>query len=131
MVDNPAKNILKYKRTLKEKARELRNNPTPAENNFGYFLRTMPFYQEIVFNRQKPLGNYIVDFYCRQYKLIIEIDGDSHYSVSGLKHDKTRTEYLESLGFRVLRYTNPDILNNIEGVMSHLMSVLNEQGYKE
>jgi len=68
------------------------------------------------FVRQKPIGDYIVDFYCAKLKLVIEVDGESHYSEDGIRKDKTRTGYLESLGLDVLRITNKDIMENIEGV---------------
>lgn len=72
------KRSLPYAANLKEKARELRNQPTPAEKKFWNGLRKMPFYESLTFNRQKPIGSYIVDFYSHRQKLVIEIDGDSH-----------------------------------------------------
>jgi len=71
-------NSLSYDVSIKEKARTLRNNPTPAEKIFWNALRRMPFYKSLKFNRQKPIEPYIVDFYCHRLRLVIEIDGDSH-----------------------------------------------------
>ena len=71
-------NSLSYDVPLKEKARTLRNNPTPAEKIFWNALRRMSFYKSLTFNRQKPIDPYIVDFYCHRLSLVIEIDGDSH-----------------------------------------------------
>ena len=80
----------------------------------------MPFYQEMVFNRQKPIGKYIVDFYCHEQQLVIEIDGDTHYHDSAQIHDRSRTEYLQSQGLRVVRFINCDVMENIDGVMALL-----------
>jgi very-short-patch-repair endonuclease len=65
---------------------------------------------------------YIVDFYCSKLQLVIEIDGDSH--VENKEYDETRTEVLSQLGLRVLRYTNRDVCNNIEGVYQDLMHII-------
>ena len=118
----PAKENLQipYDPSLKEKSRQLRNNPTPAEKHFWNTLRTMPFYQDNTFNRQKPFGNYIVDFYCHEQQLVIEIDGDTHYEDQALVYDQKRIEFLESQGLRIIRFTNQEIMRSIEGVMEIL-----------
>ncbi len=113
---HPPKIKINYDPNSVEKSRDLRNHSTPAEKKFWNTLRKMPFYKEMVFNRQKPLGPYIVDFYCHQKKLVIEVDGDTHGSESSSK-DLKRTKYLESLGLQVIRFDNNDVLHNIEGVM--------------
>ncbi len=64
---------LPYDKSLVERARELRNNATPAEKLFWHYLKEMEFFQEFTFNRQKPIGHYIVDFYCHQLRLVIEM----------------------------------------------------------
>ena len=84
----------------------------------------MPFYKTSKFNRQKPLGEYIVDFYCHEHRLVIEIDGDTHGEESAQRKDQTRTQFLESKGLRVVRFTNPDVANNIEGVMLQLKQII-------
>ncbi len=113
---DPSKTIIPYDPNSLKKSRSLRTNSTPAEKKFWNALRKMPFYQNIVFNRQKPIGPYIVDFYCHQQNLVIEIDGDTH-GAEPYPKDLQRTKYLQSLGLRVIRFTNQDVLNNIEGVM--------------
>jgi very-short-patch-repair endonuclease len=70
------------------------------------------------------LGNYIVDFYCPSAKLIIELDGGQHYSDSGIIKDKIRDRYLNNLGFKVLRFSDNEILTNIDGVLEHLFEYL-------
>jgi len=74
------------------------------------------------FNRQKPIGKYIVDFYCRSAKLVIEVDGGQHFIEENIEQDKARDEYLESLGLTVLRFTNSDVIKNLEGVLERIYS---------
>ena len=116
-----------YREGLKTKARELRNNPTPAEKKFWNTLRRTQFYETATFNRQKPLGNYIVDFYCHRLRLVIEIDGDTHWDDKQIEYDRERTRYLEDQGLKVIRFTNQDVLRNIDGVMQVLEETIEEQ----
>ncbi len=74
------------------------------------------------FLRQKPLVGYIVDFYCSELCLVIEIDGDSHAET--IEYDEERTRTLNALGLTVVRYTNDDILRNIEGVCNNLLHMI-------
>jgi very-short-patch-repair endonuclease len=113
-------NSLSYDASIKEKARTLRNNPTPAEKIFWNTLRRMSFYKSLTFNRQKPIEPYIVDFYCHRLSLVIEIDGDSHGENQAKVYDQKRTAFLESKGLTVLRFTNPEVNKNINGVMDEL-----------
>jgi len=78
------------------------------------------------FYRQFIIGNYIVDFYCPKAKLVIEVDGGQHFTDEGKESDESRDAYLNSIGFRVLRYNNHEVLANIEGVVSNLMNILSE-----
>ena len=91
----------------------LRKNQTKEENQLWYqFLRRYP----CQFRRQYILGNYIADFYCHRAKLVVELDGSQHYDPETMKKDKQRTTYLESLGLKVLRFTNLDIRLRFRGV---------------
>ena len=72
------------------------------------------------FYRQKIIGNYIVDFYCPSIKLVIEIDGDLHYTDDSKKYDKVREQYLKNLGLKIYRVNNIDIYKNLEGVLDGL-----------
>jgi len=76
------------------------------------------------FLRQKPLGNFIADFYCAELMLVIEIDGDSHSRQK--EHDELRSEKLDTYGIKVIRYTNDDIISNIEGVYQDLKKRIKE-----
>jgi len=72
------------------------------------------------FYRQKSIGNFIVDFYCSKVNLAIEVDGGQHYEKEGREKDKARDEYLRSLGLKVLRFTNLEVLKNIEEVVKKI-----------
>jgi len=79
---------------------------------------------EYQFYGQRAIGNCIVYFYCPKAKLVIEIDGGQHYSEEGLEMDKLRDRHTTNLGLRVLRFTNLDVLQNIEGVLEHINEYL-------
>ena len=102
-------------------ARILRREMTPQEKRLWYgWLRNMP----CRFQRQKPIGDYIVDFYCHKAKLVVEIDGWRHFTDEGQKQDARRTEFLETLGLRVLRFKGHEVDNCIEGVASSIEAVV-------
>ena len=110
---------------LTEKARELRKNMTPWERRLWYnFLRTCP----ARFQRQKPIGAYIVDFYCSSFKLVIEVDGGQHFGAESRESDARRTADLEGMGLRVLRYSNLEVDRNFEGVCADILRRLQEGG---
>ena len=91
---------------LLKNARTLRKEMTPQELRLWYrFLRTYP----VKIYKQRIIGEYIVDFYCHPVRLVIEIDGSQHYDPESVVYDKKRTTYLESLGLRVVRFSNADI----------------------
>jgi very-short-patch-repair endonuclease len=69
------------------------------------------------FRRQSPMGNYIADFVAHSCKLVVEVDGESHNFESHLRHDERRDEWFASRGYRVLRFTNDDVMKNLEGVV--------------
>ena len=107
-----------YNKTLTQKARENRKNPTPAEKKLWYEVLGNKQLDNLKFTRQKPLNKYIVDFYCAELMLAIEIDGDTHADQE--QYDKHRTEDLNKYGIEVIRYTNAEVLNNLEGVYQDL-----------
>ena len=116
-----------YSPHLKERSRKLRNQSTPAEKHFWNSLRKMPFYESTAFNRQKPIGNYIADFYCHRLRLVIEIDGDSHGETLTQNKDIDRTEFLEPQGLTVLRFTNREVEKNVEAVMLQLEELIEKE----
>ena len=93
-------------------AKALRKNMTPWERKLWYeFLRNYP----IRFQRQKAIGNYIVDFYCASVGLVVELDGGGHYTSEQVEKDDVRTKDLESMKLTVLRIFNLDIDSNFRG----------------
>ncbi len=105
-----------------EKARELRKNLTPQERKMWQLLRNHGFLGYEI-RRQYPIGCYIVDFICRSKKIIIEIDGGQHNSEKNAEYDKKRTEYLNSLGYQVIRFWNNDIDNKFDDVYNELLRI--------
>ena len=88
------------------RARTLRKEMTPWERKLWYcFLKTYP----VRFQRQYPMGVYIVDFVCRSARLILELDGGGHYEMIAAEKDRVRTQNLEEMGYKVLRFCNTDI----------------------
>jgi len=110
---------LPYNPKLVERAREMRQNPTDAEKKLWYsFLRT--FNHRVL--RQRPINNYIVDFYCAKLRLVIEIDGDTHFTDQGLEYDRVRTSVLEGYGLKVIRFTNKQVLEDFDAVCASIQS---------
>ena len=110
--------FLPYNKKLIALARENRKNPTPAEIKIWSEVLRMRQFAAFKFLRQKPIDSYIVDFYCSELRLVIEIDGGSHAESSA--YDTRRTSLLQSFGLTVVRYTNSEIMQNIEGVYDDL-----------
>lgn len=108
--------ILSYNSQLKPKTRDLRKNMTDAEIHLWQRIKGKQL-QGLQFYRQKPIGIYIVDFYCPQVKLILEIDGGQHYEKENMEKDRIRDEYFQKLGLKVLRFNNIEVLKNIDGVV--------------
>jgi very-short-patch-repair endonuclease len=108
-------------------ARRLRREPTAAERRFWALLEPWRL-SGWHWRRQAPIGPYVVDFCCKRVGLVVEIDGDSHYEAAEIMHDARRTAWLAEQGFRVLRFTNDDVLEGAEGVFAVMRRVLGEPG---
>lgn len=104
---------------LKPTRKRLRNNPTPAEKRLWDKLRNSQLAGK-KFRRQHSVGNYILDFYCPQHQLAIELDGDSHFTELGMEYDARRTACLIKVGIRVLRFTNSEVFENLENVLERI-----------
>ena len=102
-----------------ERARDLRNNSTEAEKRLWSRLRKSQL-GGLKFSRQMPLAGYIVDFVCRERKLIVELDGSQH--VDAAEYDARRTARLEQAGYRVLRFWNNDLSQNLAGVLDAILT---------
>lgn len=115
-------------KSLKNLSTKLRNNATEEENKLWYeFLRIYP----VRFNRQRIIGNYIVDFYCAKAKLVVEIDGSQHYENKGIKSDAERTRFLENAGLKVIRFSNLDIKESFYEVCTVIDSEIQNRFRKE
>ena len=107
----------KYNKNNIPLAKALRKNMTPWERKLWYeFLRNYPYR----FQRQKAIGEYIVDFYCAKAKLVIELDGGGHYTQEQIIKDKLRSQELEQMNLEILRVCNLDIDQNFYGVCQYI-----------
>lgn len=98
---------------LTHNSQNLRKNMTKEEKHLWYdFLKSLP----VTVYRQKVIGNYIVDFYCAQAKLVIELDGSQHFNDISAENDRQRDEFMQSLGLTVLRYSNAEINCNFKNI---------------
>ena len=104
-------------------AKQLRKDMTKEERHLWYdFLRTYP----VRFLRQKVLGKYIVDFYCAEAKLVIELDGSQHFEDMNIAKDKERTNFLESYGLKVIRIPNNEVNSNFRGICEYIDSAVRQ-----
>lgn len=110
-------------RELRQRARELRKNPTPAERKLWQRLRRRQVNGHR-FRRQHPIGCYIADFCCIQQRLVVEIDGPIHRQQRA--RDRERTEALETEGYHVLRFTNTEVEGDVERVVAEIAAACKE-----
>ncbi|RIH89235.1 hypothetical protein Mterra_00816 [Calidithermus terrae] len=115
-----SRRFLTYNPKLIERAKELRKNMTAAERKLWAYLRTL----EPRWLRQRPIDQYVVDFYCAERKLVIEVDGHSHFTEDGQAYDAERTAVLEGLGLKILRFTNSEVLEEFEGVCEQVSKLV-------
>lgn len=107
---------------LKENARKNRANMTEAEKMLWERLRCYP--RPLRFRRQHIIGDYIVDFVCLEKMLVVEVDGEYHSTDEQKALDELRTEYLNSVDFSVVRFTNEQVINNINDVVAHIEELI-------
>ena len=121
-----AKNVyLPFRNDLKEKARVNRKNMNRPEAKLWYEILSNRKFLGYRFLRQKPVEDYILDFFCSKLKLGIEIDGESHNEQK--EYDKMRTLNLKKIGIKLIRYSNADIMCNLEGVYFDLEQKIKER----
>ena len=106
---------------LKTNEQSLRKNMTKEEAHLWYQCLCRAKYR---FRRQYVIGNYIVDFYCHQAKLVIELDGSQHYTPEEMEYDKKRTAYLESQGLKVVRFSNLDVMRRFRDVCEAIYQLM-------
>jgi very-short-patch-repair endonuclease len=120
----PHESERKYYSGLKRFPKELRKNPTPAEDFFWDAVRNRKFHK-LKFRRQHLIGFYVADFYCHELKLIIELDGAIHDIRENQKADQLRDWNLTLKGCKILRFPNNRILNDLNGVLSEIWQHIN------
>ncbi len=118
--------MLLYNKSLKEKARKLRNNMTDSERVLWAKLRGKQIHGT-QFYRQKPIGPYIVDFYEPKTKLVIEVDGSQHKEEQQACYDIKREAYLHSQGLQVLRFDNRQVLQETSGVVEIIFDMVGKK----
>jgi very-short-patch-repair endonuclease len=116
-------NFLWYHRDLKDRARYLRNNPTNAEQTLWTELKNDKLGFD--FHRQKPIGYYIFDFYCKELSLVIEIDGAIHDLDEVKQNDLNKDDYIKGLNLNILRFTNDEVLQNLSVVIKKIKDYMN------
>ena len=120
---------LPYNKDLKEFSRHLRKNSTLGEILLWKKLRAGSM-RQYIFNRQKPLGRYIVDFYCKPFKLVIEIDGAYHFEPDQRVKDMKRQQLLEQMGLRFLRFNEQEVRKDMDMVLKMISGFIYETGQR-
>ena len=113
----------------REKRRSLRNAPSVTENKLWWRLRGKQLGAK--FRRQQSIDAYIVDFYAPCCKLAVEVDGDSHFTAQAAEYDAQRTAHLASFGIEVLRFTNTEVLENIEAVLEAIAEAIRRRNHPQ
>jgi len=111
--------FLPYNKNLKEFSRDLRSHSTLSEILLWQKLRSSQF-RGYAFNRQKPLGNYIVDFYCLKLDLVIEVDGNSHFFEESVVEDQERQKVIERMGLNFLRFSDLEVKRSMPSVLEEI-----------
>jgi very-short-patch-repair endonuclease len=114
------------KHEMKERRQELRREMTEPERLLWTRIRNRQIYG-CKFRRQFSICAYVVDFYSPEIKLVVEIDGPSHDSADAIDYDKNRQEEIESLGIRIVKFTNKDVLSNLDMVINQLSETVKNQ----
>ena len=118
--------MLKYNPRLRGQARSLRTKLTAAEQRLWSRLRRKQI-SGIQFYRQKPIGNYIVDFYAPSVQLVVEVDGSQHLEIAQASYDAERSEYLRQLGLKVLRFDDRQVLMQTDAVVEEIFRTVGEK----
>jgi len=111
--------MARYKLYLKPLARRLRKNMTESERLLWSRIRRKTIKGK-QFYRQRPIGTYIVDFYCPSGNLVIEVDGSQHLTPEMIEADKKRDAYLNSIGLKVLRFSSREVMKDLDGVLMRI-----------
>jgi very-short-patch-repair endonuclease len=113
--------VVRFRTRPTHRAQELRNNATDIEKKLWRHLSRRQL-NGFKFSRQMPVGPFICDFMCREAALVVELDGGQHDTAAG--GDAERTRFIESEGYRVIRFWNNDVMGNVDGVLSEILAAL-------
>ena len=114
--------IIHYNNNLKSLASQLRNESTQSEIKLWKYLKGKQL--DVRFIRQKPIGPYIVDFYCKELKLAIELDGLSHHFEETMLKDAEKESFLKNTGIHILRFEDKDVMGDIDNVLAEIMDFI-------
>ena len=120
--------IIHYNKKLKYLASQLRNSSIQSEIRLWKYLKGKQ--TGVRFIRQKPVGDYIVDFYCKELQIAIELDGLSHQYEETIKRDEEKEVYLKSINIKVLRFDDKEIMGDIDNVMAVILDCIEQSGIK-
>ena len=109
---------------IRQRSRELRQPQTPSETMLWQHLRNRK--SGYKFRRQHPIARFIIDFYCAETKLCIELDGSQHFEPEQLAYDRARTDYLEELGYTVIRFQNHEVEESLNRVLEKIRQFCKE-----
>lgn len=119
--DAQGRPIRKLPARIKERARRLRREATSAEKRLWEYLRDRRL-AGLKFRRQHPIGNFIVDFYCHELRLVVELEGSIHDKPEQAEYDAGRFRWLEAQGYTILRFRNEEVFEDLEGVLGRILS---------
>lgn len=120
------KRFIDYNKKLKDRAKELRRNMTEPEKKIWFWFLKEVSNTKFRINKQRPIDNFIVDFYVPKLKIVIEIDWESHFDEQGIAYDEERSDILKWLWFKILRFTNEEVMKNFEGVCTKLEQIFTD-----
>ena len=123
MVNNESRKQIRNLGYLKDYRRNLRKKLTPAEASLWSLLKNKQIFG-LKFRRQSSIENYIVDFYCPQYKIIIELDGELHFTQEQVDKDQKRDQRLKELGYKVLRYENLVVFDHPDFIFDDIKQII-------
>jgi very-short-patch-repair endonuclease len=110
---------------VKDFRKMLRANLTPAEARLWTLLKSKQL-ENLKFRRQHSVGKYVLDFYCPSLKIAIELDGQYHYNLASIEYDSARTEYLNTMGIKVIRFENKAVFDHTDWVLDCILEQVNQ-----
>lgn len=126
LMNHQNQNTQDYNKSLKPVAKRLRQEMTKSEVCLWKYALRAKQMKGYTFNRQRPIGNYIVDFVCKELKIVIELDGISHLFEDVQAKDRVKEDFLNSLGYTVLRFSDEEVLNDMRNVIMEIECVVED-----